>query len=76
MKEEAKRHLLLEYHNTLMRDYYEKAQLSLNSKPHIFEYSKTDEETGRLVWNQYPFSSTRRMKHVWFQQKEAFTQVR
>lgn len=66
---------LLEAHNSLMKAYYEKARLSLNTKPHIFELTGMDEETGALTWDMHEFSSTRQLKHVWFRQKKAFMQA-
>lgn len=63
---------LLDIHDQLMKSYYDKAKLSLNTKPHIFELQGLEEENKAIQWDMHEFSSTRQMNHVWFKQKKAF----
>lgn len=63
---------LLTFHQSLMKAYYDRAKLTLQSKPHIFELMGMDDETKKMQWSQHEFSSTRTMAHVWFQQKATF----
>lgn len=65
------RKLLLDFHESVMKDYHEELSLSLNSGPSIFEF-KGEDESKNLTWVQYPFSSTRRMKHIWFKSRAKF----
>eukprot|EP00163_Fabomonas_tropica_P013517 TRINITY_DN25034_c0_g1_i1.p1 TRINITY_DN25034_c0_g1~~TRINITY_DN25034_c0_g1_i1.p1 ORF type:complete len:361 (-),score=117.51 TRINITY_DN25034_c0_g1_i1:7-1002(-) len=55
-----------------MEEFHAASKLTLNSQPHIFELKGAEEDDSELKWSMYPFSSTRRMDHVWFKEKELF----
>ncbi|MES1910762.1 MAG: hypothetical protein MHM6MM_003295 [Cercozoa sp. M6MM] len=66
-----KKQYLLDKHIEVMEMYHEAARTRLK-KPHIFVLGGADEDQDSITWKMYPFSSTRKMEHVWFKQRNEF----
>lgn len=67
---------LLEKSEKVVEEFEEEKNNELRGGPHIFYYQGkgADDGTGNCPpnWEVYPYSSTRKMEHLWFKQKLDF----
>eukprot|EP01084_Bolivina_argentea_P104658 187400_1 len=63
---------LLNYHDSLLEKFEMKLKSKFESQPHIFELESYDEKTKKLRWTFNEFTSSRKMDHVWFDEKNSF----
>eukprot|EP01084_Bolivina_argentea_P157686 274764_1 len=63
---------LLQYHNTVVDNYEKKLASKFQRKSHVFKFDSYDEKTQQLKWTVNEFSSQRKLKHLWFREKEVF----
>ena len=63
---------LLNYHSKIVSDYEFKLKSKFENRSHIFTFDSYNKEDNTLTWTANEFSSSRRMEHVWFEEKKTF----
>ena len=63
---------LLKYHNNVVKKYEQKLASKFNTTSHVFKFEEYDEKKKEIHWTINEFSSARKLKHVWFKEKEVF----